>query len=109
VLLNKTCDNNGQRAQMRDREQRKMRVGRGCTSGTTIGWQNKRAKRTTGTETNAGPPRAAVNKREKAYAPVVLWCNVGVDAGGMLVWEECGEGRQFMAERVALGASDLGV
>jgi hypothetical protein len=26
----------------------------------------------------------------------------------MLVWKECGEGRQFMAEGAALGASDLG-
>ncbi|KAH8643453.1 hypothetical protein IG631_00916 [Alternaria alternata] len=85
-----------------------MRVGRGCTSGTTIGWQNKRAKRTTGTGTNEGPLRAAEIKREKADAHAVLWCNIGVDAGRMLVWKECGEGRQFMAEGAALGASDLG-
>lgn len=94
---------------MRNGEERKMRVGRGSTSGTAIGWQDKRAERTTGTGTNAGPQCGAVNRGEKADAPTVLWCNIRAHAGGMLAWEECGEGRQLMAGCAALGASDLGV
>ncbi len=109
MLLNKTYDNNGQRARMRDEESRKVRVGRSSTSGSTIGWQGKRAKRTTETGTDAGPQRVAVKRGEKADAPTKLWCNMEADAGGMLVWEECGEGRQLMAGCAALGTNDLGV
>jgi hypothetical protein len=104
-----TITDNVHRCEMESRE--RVRVGGSSTSGSTIGWQSKRAKRTTETGTDVGPQRVAVKRGEKADAPTELWCNMeaDADAGGMLVWEECGEGRQLMAGCAALGTNDLGV